>query len=298
MSSNELVPATPTTVQHVGTTGELSLQEQWRFAEAVASSNIVPRAYRGDPGGVLVAVNLGQPMGLSPAESLYRIHVIEGKPSASAELIASNVRRAGHRLRIRSTNEAATAQIVRADDADFPFEVTWTIEDARRAKLTGKDNWVKYPASMLRARAISECARQACPEALYGVTYVEGEVVESVTHDVTPARESAADVLAPQQPDAEPESETSDGITSGQLKKIGALMRDADITDRAVALTYVGDVIDRQISSRNDLTKDEASRVIDALNVEAVADRNTGEIPGRETTGAAEDNFGGVARDE
>lgn len=269
--STDLVPAHEATAD---------LAQQMEFARAVTTNNggsILPKAYRGDPGAVLVAVNLGSSMGLSPAESLYRIHVIDGKPSASAELIASNVRRAGHRLRIRATNETATAQIIRSDDPDFTYEVTWTVEDAQRAKLAGKDNWTKHPRAMLRARAISECAREACPEALYGVTYVDGEVIESVTHDVTTARESAADALTPQQT-AEAEKVNIEGITPAQLKKLGALMREAEITDRDMALRYVADVIGHEIGSRNELSKDEASQVIDALSDDAKADPDTGEI--------------------
>jgi hypothetical protein len=63
-----------------------------------------------------------------------------------------------------------------------------------------------------------------------------------------------------------------EGITSAQLKKLGALMREADITERSVALTYVSDVIGRQVASRNELTKHEASQVIDALEAEKATD--------------------------
>lgn len=269
----------------------LSLQDQWQFAEQVASSGMVPKAYRGDPGGVLLAINLGQQMGLSPAESLYRIHVIEGKPSASAELIASNVRKAGHKIRIQATNEQATVRITRADDPDDTSEITWTWDDATRAELTGKDNWRKYPRAMLRARAISECAREACPEALYGVTYVDGEVVASSYDDsdgVTTgavARESAADVLQQSTTEAPQQTEAEAGITSSQQKRIGTLMREASIADRDMALRYVADVIGREIGSRKELSVDEADKVIVALESEASADPNTGEI---DTSAAAE----------
>lgn len=283
--STDLVPADSSTDlvrADANAAHALSLSDQWKFAETVANSSMVPKAYRGDPGGVLIAVNLGQQMGLSPAESMYRIHVIEGKPSASAELIASNVRRAGHKIRIHATNESATVRITRADEPDYPSEVTWTIEDAKRAELTGKDNWRKYPRSMLRARAISECAREACPEALYGVTYVEGEVVESVTHDVitaTAARESAADALAPPQQDAAAESaDSGGGITDAQHRKLGVLFREAEITDADAARQYCADVIGREIGSRKEMTSAEAGKVIDSLETEAKADPDTGEI--------------------
>jgi len=37
------------------------------------------------------------------------------------------------------------------------------------------------------------------------------------------------------------------------------------MTDRKMALAYVADVIGRDVESRNDLTKSEAHKVIDAL---------------------------------
>ncbi|MDN4173956.1 recombinase RecT [Nocardioides sp. SOB77] len=66
-------------------------------------------------------------------------------------------------------------------------------------------------------------------------------------------------------PDLYLDAAGADGITSAQLKKMGAAMREAGLTDRQPALDFVAGVIGREVSSRNDLTKDEASLVIDAL---------------------------------
>jgi hypothetical protein len=63
-----------------------------------------------------------------------------------------------------------------------------------------------------------------------------------------------------------PPREPGDRQVSGdQLKKIGAQMRELNITDRKAALLYVKDVIGREVESRNDLTRSEASKVIEAL---------------------------------
>lgn len=78
----------------------MTFAEQMQYAKTVCQGSLVPSAYRGQPANVLIAMDFGRSMGLSPAESLYRITVISGRPSASAELIAANVRRAGHRLRV------------------------------------------------------------------------------------------------------------------------------------------------------------------------------------------------------
>lgn len=58
-------------------------------------------------------------------------------------------------------------------------------------------------------------------------------------------------------------------ISKAQLGKIGALMGELGIRERDEALGYVAGVIGRAVESRNDLTKDEASRVIESLAADA-----------------------------
>lgn len=175
-------------VAHEGTT---DLAAQMEYARVVSASELLPPSYRGKPQNVLVAVGLGQAMGLSPMESMMRIDVIQGTPTASAELIASNVRKAGHKLRV-VTDEAAmsvTATIVRADDPDFEHSVTRDMKWAQQMGLAGKDNYKKQPLTMLEWRAITAVARKAASEALYGVAYTPDELV-----DTRPAPDAAPTV--------------------------------------------------------------------------------------------------------
>ena len=55
----------------------------------------------------------GEMLGLSPMAAITGVHVIEGKPTASAGLISALVRRAGHKLRVRGDAKSAACQIVR-----------------------------------------------------------------------------------------------------------------------------------------------------------------------------------------
>ena len=178
----------------------LALPEQMQYAEIVTKGDMVPQAYRNKPANALIAIGLGQAMGLSPAESLYRIDVIQGKPAASAELIAANVRKAGHRLRVETDpgSMSVTATIYRADDPDYPHTVTRDMQWAKDMGLTNKDQYKKQPLTMLEWRAIAACARKACSEALYGVQYVTGELGD-FPDKPTPAP-SAADRLRATQP--------------------------------------------------------------------------------------------------
>lgn len=160
------------TIDHGGSI----LRDQMDYARAVSVANMLPESYRGKPADIMLAVGLGSSMGLSPAESLYRISVIKGKPTASAELIAANVRKAGHRLRVQGDETTCTATVLRNDDPDYEFAVTRDLQWAQRMGLADQPNYKKQPGTMLQWRAITAVARLACPEALYGVQYTADEV--------------------------------------------------------------------------------------------------------------------------
>ena len=64
---------------------EMTIDDQLRYAQTICNGSLVPKAYQKSPANVLIAMGFGQAMGLSPAESLYRITVINGKPSASVK---------------------------------------------------------------------------------------------------------------------------------------------------------------------------------------------------------------------
>ncbi len=108
------------------------------------------------------------------------IHVIEGKPTASAALISTLVRRASHKLRVTGDDTRAVATIRRCDDPDFEFRSEWTLERAIQAGLVSKKVWQQFPAAMLKARAITEVSRDACQEALCGVQYTPEELGRDV----------------------------------------------------------------------------------------------------------------------
>lgn len=188
--SNELTPIQPQPQQ------QITLQDQMAFAKAVCQSDIIPTVYRGKPANILVAVGYGAPLGLTPMQSLQDISVINGKPTASASFIASHVRMAGHKLRIRKDEKAlsVTATIVRSDDPDYPISVTRDKAWAQQMGLLNKDNYRKQPLTMLTWRAITAVAREACPEILYGVQYSPDEL-----HDLDTNNDVRAEVVDDEQ---------------------------------------------------------------------------------------------------
>ena len=183
------------------------LSVQMDYARAVSTASMLPDNYRGKPADIMLAVGLGQSMGLSPAESLYRIAVIKGRPTASAELIASNVRKAGHKLRVETGEGYVRATIIRADDPGYEHSVTRDMAWAQRMGLADSPNYKKQPETMLQWRAITAVARLACPEALYGVQYTPDEVVD-VREPSEPVGGGLAAALADDTPAADVAAQT------------------------------------------------------------------------------------------
>lgn len=160
-----------------------SLPEKMQYAQALAVSGMLPSQYRQQPANLLWALEFADSLGLHPMAAITGVHVIEGKPSASANLISALVRRAGHRLRVSGDHQRAICEIVRADDREYTFRVEWTADRAQQAGLLGKDIWKKYRPTMLKARSVTECARDACPEALMGMLYTPDELGADVDID-------------------------------------------------------------------------------------------------------------------
>jgi hypothetical protein len=259
-----------------------TLGEQMDFARAVVqrpeggAQSLLPQAYRDNPANVLLAVGLGSSMGLSPAESLYRIDVIQGKPCASAELISANVRKAGHRLRVHGDDQSCTATIIRADDPEFEFTVTRDVAWAQAMGLTTKDNYKKQRGTMLQWRAITAVARLACPEALYGVSYTPDEMYDqgdrpglSAVEPPPAAARMGAILHVEQEPDdTEPNDEDAAPLLDPQsalAKRMFATFREVGIDDKPARLEFIAGVIGRDIASSSEMTEAEASRTIDAL---------------------------------
>lgn len=267
--STDITPFAPST----------ALADEINYAQTVSRASLLPAAYRGKPADVLVAVGLGNAIGIAPAQSLYEIYVVNGRPSPSANLMAGLVRRAGHKLRIEGDATRCTATLIRKDDPDAPFSATWTIEQARAAGLASKDTWKQYPAAMLRARAVSEVVRMGASEAVLGMDYSAEEMRDVEDHSPAPSAKptgmaavrAAVQVRSPE-PVNEADDNTEDAdvvedapkITPAQQRKLFALFKQKGIGE-ADQLPGIAHIVGRQVESRTALTADEFEAVIERL---------------------------------
>lgn len=155
-----------------------------RLAARIHSTPFVPKPLRGDPHSVLACILTGSELGLGPMQSLRMVNVIEGRPAASAELMRALVNRAGHRVDVLEARNDRVTLAGQRKDTGAKATVTWTIQDAQRAKLTGNPAWGKYPRSMLLARATSELCRMLFADVIGGLytpeetAAIEGEAWE------------------------------------------------------------------------------------------------------------------------
>jgi len=148
------------------------------------------------PEAALALIITGREFGLTAMQSLRGMHIIEGKPTLSADMIVALVRKSGacesFRM-IESTAKIATFETRRVGD-EGPTRMSFTIEEAQAAKLTGKDNWMKFPAAMLRARCSAALARVVYQDVVAGV-YDPDEIEEPKprrVRDVTPPTDAPA----------------------------------------------------------------------------------------------------------
>jgi hypothetical protein len=155
--------------------------EQIKF---LANTEFVQKGVRGNLPAIFATIATGRELGLGDMASLRHVHVIDGKPGYSAEIMVVLARRAGHSI----TGEVdATRALVRGRRADNGDEMTceWTLDMAQKAGLLSKSVWQKYPQSLLWARAVSQLCRMLFADCFAGATYVPEELEESAGEPAT-----------------------------------------------------------------------------------------------------------------
>jgi hypothetical protein len=159
---------------HKGFTPQ-TLTEAMEFSERLAKSQMVPRNYQNKPEDVLVAVQWGLEIGLAPMQALQNISVINGKPSVYGDAALALVQASPVCEDVQeyvegegTTNPVAVCIAIRKGRK--PVTVKFSVEDARRAGLWGKQGpWTQYPKRMLQMRARGFALRDAFPDVLKGL---------------------------------------------------------------------------------------------------------------------------------
>ena len=268
------------------------------LAKMIAETEFVPAELRNRTEAVAACILYGDELGIGPMVSLAKIDIIKGRPAPKAELGRMLAFGAGHDLWLDEATNTRVVWCGKRHNSTHVFRVAWTMDDVRKAGIAGNPAYAKYPRQMLIARASAELVRQMCPEVLGGITLFAEEAVDidetvmpaigptlpvnagiaSTTPPATrkrsrrqvaaspPAGEPAAEgaAAADSAPAAAPPSEKR---TEAQTKMAMAGFADIGITDRDERHHATSAILGNRptLTSWNDLTRDDASTVIDAL---------------------------------
>lgn len=173
-----------------------NLTEAMDFARMMAESEMVPKNFRGKPGDVLIAVQMGSEVGLSPMAAIQNIGVINGKPglygdAGKAILLAGGCIIEEDDIEVIKATGRARCKITRKGRP--PVERTYSLDNARTAGLWGKDGpWRTNPERQMAWRAFWFAARDAAADMLKGIGGAE-ELTDytPIERDITPSAPQA-----------------------------------------------------------------------------------------------------------
>jgi hypothetical protein len=211
-----------------------TMMDAWKFAEIAHAAGMCNVR---SPDEAFVRIATGMELGLTAMQSLRGVHVINGRPQMSADMMVgvclSRPEICEYFQLVESTPERAVYRTKRRGSPE-PVTLVFTIEDARRAGLLGSKTWTAHPAPMLRARCSSQLARAVYPDLVNGL-YTEDEMAE-ITASSAPAApreyvqaESTTVVVNPPQHPAAARAPTID------IEEIAACLRGAATPDELKA---------------------------------------------------------------
>lgn len=172
-----------------------SFEQALTFSEYLASSELVPKTFRGKPGDCLIAMQWGYEVNLKPLQALQSIAVINGKPGIFGDAGKAILLNAGCIIEEDDTELVKNKQRGRCKitrPGRPPVERTFSLEDAKTANLWGKEGpWRTYPWRQMAWRAFWFAARDAAADLLRGLAGAE-ELVDLPSRDM-----GSADVVQP-----------------------------------------------------------------------------------------------------
>jgi hypothetical protein len=177
-----------------------------RMAKALASSTLVPDAYRGEAnlGNCIIALELSQRIGASVMAVMQSMVPIHGKPTWSAAFLIATVNSCGRfsPMRFRWVGKENTDEWgcrAYAVEREGNLELVGALVTIAMAKAEGwytknGSKWKTMPEQMLQYRAAAFWTRAYAPEIALGMHTAEeihdtpeaNQVVKPVVMDVTP----------------------------------------------------------------------------------------------------------------
>lgn len=159
-----------------------SLDDMWRFSQCVVKSGFAPKGME-KPESVLIAVEMGYEVGLSPMAALQNTAVVNGRPTIYGDAALALVRGSGlldfyeeKQVGAKGKDDFGYCVTAKRKGDNSKYSETFTVADAKVAGLWGKPGpWTQYPARMLKFRARGFLLRDAFGDVLKGMRTYEEE---------------------------------------------------------------------------------------------------------------------------
>lgn len=191
-------------LQQVSTTDIMSI------AKAFAESNMFPDIK--SAAQAAVKIQAGKEFGIQPFASMSGIHIIQGKPTIGAGLMAARVKGFGKYDYLVKKHDDKICEIEFFEKKPTGKQSlgisTFTIDEAKKA---GTKNMDKFPKNMLFARAMSNGVKWYTPDIYETPVYVPEEMQHLETVD--------AEVIPPAQiaPQNDPQADIAEAIANVHL---------------------------------------------------------------------------------
>ncbi len=282
------------------------------LAASLVKTSFVPKAFAGKVEEATAAILTGAEMGLSPMASLRAIYVIHGTPGMYAKTMRAVVQSHGHEIWETEATSTRVTVKGRRKGSDHVESATWTMDRAKTAGVTANDQYRKNPINMLRARATAEVCWLVASDALSGIAASVEELEsgdfdrdsDAAVESAVPAKRTAKrkplermepgsePVLPPSratveraEPDTDPSNDAGmeqpqPSRVDAQSRRMFALFNDTVFKAREERLAFISEVVGREVGSSSDLSSDDKSLVIAALErhiAEAQADTDGGQ---------------------
>lgn len=146
-----------------------SVQDITAMAQAITKSGLFGIK---QPEQAVALMLVAQSEGRHPASVASEFDIIQGRPALKSQAALARFQAAGGKIQWTSRGPTkCSAKFSHAQGGEL--EITWTMERANAAGLTGKQTWKQYPDQMLSARVVAEGVRAVFPACLNGVYLAE-----------------------------------------------------------------------------------------------------------------------------
>lgn len=156
----------------------MTIEHMEALSDRIAKSNMIPKAFQGNPSNCLIAMMMGQEIGISPMQAIQNIAVVNGTPKIWGDMTLAIVM--GHpdykNIKTGWDEKNLTAYCTIERRGHEPHTVRFSMEDAKRMGLAGKETYKADPVRMCTWRAKQRAISDMFPDSLKGMAVVSADI--------------------------------------------------------------------------------------------------------------------------